>query len=204
MIPTLTGAGNECLLMERVSVWSNNVQVGDVVVATSMTQPCGTIVKRVVALQGQQVRLRTHHGGGEEGPTRVVEVPRGHVWLQGDNYYNSRDSRDFGAMPYAMLRGRVFAVVCFWCVCVVDMCGGYVWWVYVGGCGGDCVRVCLCLQPYLSFVMVFVISFVMLFHVLFPHVCYTSSTSCVLHITHIGLATHKCTIHWEKCTMEGH
>ena len=36
-----------------------------------------------------------------------VQIPQGHVWLQGDNYYNSTDSRHYGPVPYAVLRGRV-------------------------------------------------------------------------------------------------
>jgi inner membrane protease subunit 1 len=29
------------------------------------------------------------------------------VWLQGDNFYNSQDSRHYGPVPYAVLRGKV-------------------------------------------------------------------------------------------------
>lgn len=37
------------------------------------------------------------------------QVPEGHVWLQGDNTLNSSDSRAYGPVPYALLRGRAFA-----------------------------------------------------------------------------------------------
>ena len=37
----------------------------------------------------------------------MVQVPPGHVWLQGDNTLNSHDSRDYGPVPYNMLLGRV-------------------------------------------------------------------------------------------------
>jgi hypothetical protein len=40
-------------------------------------------------------------------PVRVPQVPPHHVWLQGDNTRNSNDSRHYGAVPVAMLRGRV-------------------------------------------------------------------------------------------------
>ncbi|KAL9259380.1 Mitochondrial ATP-independent inner membrane protease subunit 1b-like protein [Drosera capensis] len=39
---------------------------------------------------------------------KTVIVPKGHVWVQGDNVYESRDSCTFGAVPYALLQGRVF------------------------------------------------------------------------------------------------
>ena len=41
----------------------------------------------------------------------VVQVPEGHVWLQGDNPINSTDSRHYGPVPYALLRGRAFLKV---------------------------------------------------------------------------------------------
>ena len=42
----------------------------------------------------------------------VLQVPKGHVWLQGDNAINSTDSRHYGPVPYALLQGRVFLKVC--------------------------------------------------------------------------------------------
>jgi mitochondrial inner membrane protease subunit 1 len=42
----------------------------------------------------------------------LIKVPRGHVWLTGDNLANSIDSRDYGAVPEATLRGRILARVC--------------------------------------------------------------------------------------------
>ena len=35
-------------------------------------------------------------------------MPKGHVWVQGDNIYASRDSRDFGPVPYGLIYGKVF------------------------------------------------------------------------------------------------
>ena len=42
---------------------------------------------------------------------RAVPVPPGHVWLQGDNPLNSTDSRTYGPVPAALVRGRVFCRV---------------------------------------------------------------------------------------------
>ncbi|KAK6917221.1 Peptidase S26 [Dillenia turbinata] len=36
----------------------------------------------------------------------TLGVPEGHTWVQGDNKYNSRDSRVFGAIPYGLIIGR--------------------------------------------------------------------------------------------------
>lgn len=42
---------------------------------------------------------------------QFYQVPKGHVWIEGDNKYNTKDSRKFGPIPYALLQGRVFCVV---------------------------------------------------------------------------------------------
>jgi Signal peptidase, peptidase S26 len=42
---------------------------------------------------------------------RFMKIPLGHVWLQGDNLPFSKDSRVYGAVPEATLKGRVLARV---------------------------------------------------------------------------------------------
>lgn len=34
-------------------------------------------------------------------------MPKGHVWLEGDNLRNSTDSRCYGPVPYGLIRGRI-------------------------------------------------------------------------------------------------
>ncbi len=36
-----------------------------------------------------------------------VVVPEGHMWVQGDNLVLSRDSREYGPVPLALVKGRV-------------------------------------------------------------------------------------------------
>ena len=63
--------------------------------------------KRVMAKEGETVRTfaRATPAPGER--PRLVVVPMGHIWLQGDNVNNSSDSREYGPVPVALLRGRV-------------------------------------------------------------------------------------------------
>ena len=71
---------------------------GDVV---SALDPCTSrriLVKRIVGLAGDE--FETRNSGSK------TVVPPGHVWLQGDNVDASRDSRDFGPVPMAMILGR--------------------------------------------------------------------------------------------------
>lgn len=39
---------------------------------------------------------------------KMVCVPRGHVWLEGDNSENSIDSRTYGPVPMGLIKSRVF------------------------------------------------------------------------------------------------
>jgi signal peptidase I len=114
--------------------------VGDVVIFGDPRGGPTALVKRVVALAGQSVRLErgvlyvdglpqrleelvdgtvvehlgaTRHATGEPdlidyGPT---VVPPGHVFVMGDNRATSLDSREIGAIPRDLLRGKVVGVV---------------------------------------------------------------------------------------------
>lgn len=70
------------------------------------------MVKRVVGVEGDLVRLRRNArvldglerdgmGGGFAGAAGgVVEVPKGHLWVEGDEGFHSRDSNDYGPVIY--------------------------------------------------------------------------------------------------------
>ena len=42
-----------------------------------------------------------------------MQVPKGHVWLEGDNQFNSNDSRHYGPIPAGLLTRRVFFKVSY-------------------------------------------------------------------------------------------
>lgn len=46
---------------------------------------------------------------GEYGP--FIRVPRGYVWVVGDNLSNSTDSRRYGPVPLGLIRGKIIARV---------------------------------------------------------------------------------------------
>lgn len=107
MLPTFNYRG-DVVLMERVSVFANGVNRGDVVISKSPNNPKHTVCKRVLGKEGDHIQVPK---AGNFGGELVVKVPKGHVWLQGDNANNSTDSRDYGPVPYALLKGKVFLKV---------------------------------------------------------------------------------------------
>ncbi|GHJ84546.1 hypothetical protein NliqN6_0948 [Naganishia liquefaciens] len=129
------------------------IKRGDIVVATSPTDPSKTVCKRVIGLEGdiieidpslRSTRRRAKKDSAPPPPTweqidashretlrasstppallspvfpsprgakSHVHIPRGHVWLAGDNLSNSTDSRAYGPVPVALLKGKVLARV---------------------------------------------------------------------------------------------
>lgn len=41
-------------------------------------------------------------------------MPEGHCWMLGDNLSESRDSRSYGPVPLALIKGKVAAKVAPW------------------------------------------------------------------------------------------
>lgn len=44
----------------------------------------------------------------------MLQVPKGHCWVVGDNLAWSRDSRLFGPVPMALIKGKVLARYRLW------------------------------------------------------------------------------------------
>jgi len=78
---------------------------GDVVLCSNPLRTQHSIAKRVIGLPGDVVRATLSE------PQSVCCVPAGHVWLQGDCLEASRDSREYGAVPLELVRGKVVARV---------------------------------------------------------------------------------------------
>ena len=105
MSPTLSESG-DIVLVDKLSprFRAFAIRRGDIVVADSSYKASYTVCKRVVALEGDTV-TPAHDPGG------ALTVPNGHVWLEGDNAQDSTDSRTYGPVPTALVRGRVVARV---------------------------------------------------------------------------------------------
>lgn len=99
MEPTLES--NNILFTEHISPRLHRLRRGDIVIARSPTNPKQNICKRIVAMPGDSIK------SGFPFPRRSQMVPRGHVWLEGDNHSNSADSRVYGPVPQGLIRSRV-------------------------------------------------------------------------------------------------
>ncbi len=96
MEPTIQS--NDLIIVERLSPQLEQLHSGDIVVLRSPQNPLQHICKRITGTAGDRI------GTG----VMEVKVPKGHVWLEGDNHDNSTDSWSYGPVPIALIHGRAF------------------------------------------------------------------------------------------------
>lgn len=105
MLPTLNEQG-DVVLTEAISPRLRRLRVGDIVVVSKPTDPNVSILKRIRGLGGDTVHTRNNIG-----EVVCIKIPENHVWLQGDNDAQSTDSRHYGPVPQALVRGKVWVRV---------------------------------------------------------------------------------------------
>ena len=125
MVPTLE-VGDRFLANKFVyRFWEP--ERGDIVVFRSVDGGEEDLVKRIVALAGDEVavengvlsvngevqqELFVNQGVPDRGAYGPTRIPEGEVFVMGDNRANSRDSRFFGSVPVENIEGEAFAS--FW------------------------------------------------------------------------------------------
>jgi mitochondrial inner membrane protease subunit 1 len=110
MLPTLAESG-EIVIEDRISIHLNpeKLQRGELIILNSPLEPQRVICKRIIGLAGDTVCVDPT---GQLAPsTEHVLVPKGHIWVVGDNAAESRDSRWYGPVPIALVHGRLYAKV---------------------------------------------------------------------------------------------
>ena len=102
MLPTMD-VESEWIVESRM--WSfPTLQRGDLVTFTSPLDPTRLVCKRLIGLPGDIVCVDPT---GRYAPsTEHVVVPKGHIWVSGDNMLLSRDSREHGPVPAGLIRGK--------------------------------------------------------------------------------------------------
>jgi mitochondrial inner membrane protease subunit 1 len=110
MLPTISAEGELVLDNKLVCrLFPERLGRGDIVTFVSPVDPQRVVCKRILGLPGDTICVDPT---GEKAPsTEHVIVPAGHFWLGGDNSAWSRDSRDYGPVPIALMKGRLVAKV---------------------------------------------------------------------------------------------
>jgi len=109
MLPTFEILGDSLLTSKKYRR-GRGIEVGDLVTFDSVVEPGERVVKRVLGLEGDYVMRDSPESSGNQ----IIQVPQGHCWLVGDNLPYSRDSRLFGPVPMALIKGKIIAKVFPW------------------------------------------------------------------------------------------
>lgn len=112
-------------ISSQLHKYGRNMKVGDIVWAQSPIFQHANVCKRIIGMPGDYVVLDKptvekigdapipNKPGSREDDDRdepmMIQVPEGHVWLAGDNLPYSRDSRTYGPMPMALIKGKIIA-----------------------------------------------------------------------------------------------
>lgn len=104
MMPTMDKSGNIVVVDKFTPRWLP-FQRHDIIIAKSMTTSGSYVCKRLIGLPGDTIRFRQYPA--EDAQEFEIVVPAGHVWIEGDNPYNSQDSRTYGPVPISHIEGRV-------------------------------------------------------------------------------------------------
>ncbi|KFY15138.1 hypothetical protein V492_02198 [Pseudogymnoascus sp. VKM F-4246] len=109
MLPTFETIG-DWVISSKAYRRGRGVVVGDLVTFRSVREPGEKVIKRVTGLEGDYVLMDTPGSGSD----KMIQVPKGHCWVTGDNLDASIDSRILGAVPMGLIRGKVIAKVLPW------------------------------------------------------------------------------------------
>lgn len=85
-------------------IMNRNIKIkkGDIVSVTNPFDGSKKLCKRIVAVEGERISLN-------EG--NYIDIPKYHIWVEGDNKENSFDSRNFGPVSIHMVEGKVIAQI---------------------------------------------------------------------------------------------
>lgn len=111
MLPTFETSGEvaiESILSHRLAPY--NLIRGELISLKSPVKPNRIICKRIIGLPGDVVCVDPT--GSKAPSVEHVIVPKGYIWIAGDNTACSTDSRDYGPVSMGLIRGRIIARVC--------------------------------------------------------------------------------------------
>ncbi|CAB4254484.1 similar to Saccharomyces cerevisiae YMR150C IMP1 Catalytic subunit of the mitochondrial inner membrane peptidase complex [Maudiozyma barnettii] len=83
------------------------LQIGDCVVLMKPHDSSQRVCKRITGLPGDLIQVDPSYDNDFENC--FIRVPRGHVWVTGDNLSYSLDSRSYSVVPLGLVVGKVVA-----------------------------------------------------------------------------------------------
>lgn len=105
MQPTLNteGLNTDFVLLDRYAASKLEFERGEVVALVSPRDPGMWLIKRVVATEGDRLKFGYFN--------ELIDIPKGHLWVEGDNAKASQDSKDFGPVSTGLITAKASRVI---------------------------------------------------------------------------------------------
>ena len=87
---------------------------GDHACVPTWTDPESCPAPRAKHDQAAYVRNKRNHSWPWPGMQKTYVVPEGHIFMMGDNRYNSMDSRYWGALDKKLIKGKAMFIYWSW------------------------------------------------------------------------------------------
>ncbi|QLL30485.1 hypothetical protein HG536_0A03020 [Torulaspora globosa] len=133
MLPTLAATNDYVHAIKKYKD-GRGCQIGDCIVAVKPSDPDHRVCKRITGMPGDIIlvdpSMKSKVFGSEtvgneklhlpedpigcsedydESFDSYIKVPKGHVWVTGDNLSHSLDSRTYNALPMGLIKGKIVA-----------------------------------------------------------------------------------------------
>ncbi|SCU89305.1 LAMI_0D13080g1_1 [Lachancea mirantina] len=116
MLPTLAATSDYVHALKRYSN-GRDCKIGDCIIAAKPTDPHQRVCKRITGMPGDLILVDPSMGSNvsqtdedyDDHFNSFIKVPKGHVWVTGDNLSQSLDSRTYNSLPMGLIKGKIVA-----------------------------------------------------------------------------------------------
>ena len=112
MLPTLSAQNDFVHVLKHKKLihtigGSRGLRIGDCIVLMKPHDSSQRVCKRITGLPGDIIQVDPSYDNDFENS--FIKIPKGHVWVTGDNLSYSLDSRSYSVVPMGLIIGKVVA-----------------------------------------------------------------------------------------------
>ncbi|CCF56795.1 hypothetical protein KAFR_0B04990 [Kazachstania africana CBS 2517] len=109
MIPTLSPQNDYVHVYKNLPHILKNLKIGDCVVLMKPNDSDSRVCKRITGMPDDIILVDPSNENNPNATNEYIRVPKGHVWVTGDNLSMSLDSRSYNVVSMGLIVGKVIA-----------------------------------------------------------------------------------------------